>query len=582
MTSIRSRRRSVYFLLLAIASAPLTLVRADVRLPAIFSDHMVLQRDGSAPIWGWADPGEKITVTAGSAKATATAADDGQWTAKLENLPVSGEPMEITVAGKNTITIHDVLVGDVWVCSGQSNMEFGIKAFMPAEELKDQNNPQIRIFSVPKWVAPSPQKDIAPAPENCPGLGKWWVCTPEALTKSGEWSGFPATGYYFGRNIQEYTHQPVGLIGSCWGGTRINSWTSLDTLESEKSMASLAKGAASFRDNYEEIKKKYETETLPEWNATLAKWKEDNKEALEAYDAAQKKWREEANAATAEKKPAPARPVAPKQPRPPRDPIHDNQTSAALYNGMIAPLIPYGIKGAIWYQGESNGDQPVFYRVALPALIKDWRSHWGQGDFPFIVVQLPNFKPVRPEPADSPWAGVREAQAKTALEVPNTGLATTIDIGEAGNIHPADKFDVGYRLALAAEHVAYGDANVVYSGPVYKSSEVEGKTIRIKFDNIGGGLVTGLPPEHFYVSEKKTRPEAPDETLKGFAIAGADHKYVWAKATIDGDSVVVSSDAVAEPVSVRYAWADNPECNLYNKEGLPAVPFRTDDLPLQK
>jgi len=557
--------------------------RADVKMPAIFGDHMVLQRDAGVPLWGTADAGEKITVTAGSDKAETTAGQDGNWSVKLEKLPASTTPVDVTVAGKNTITFHDVLVGDVWVCSGQSNMEFGIKAFMPKKEDFDKTgNPLIRLFSVPKFVSPAPAKEIAPAPANVPDLGHWEVCTPESLTKTGEWSGFPATGYYFGSEIQAFTHQPVGLIGSCWGGTRINSWISLKKMESMPAMASYAKGAADFQKNYEQIEKTYQTVALPQWTAAMAKWKEDNKAALDAYDAEVKDWQQKAKDAAAAHQPAPPRPgKGPKPPmKTPVDPMTNNQNSAALFNGMIAPVIPYGIKGVIWYQGESNGDQPEFYKIALPALIDDWRTHWGQGDFPFMIVQLPNFMPRKPDPSESNWAGVREAQAK-ALSLPNTGLAVTIDIGDAGVIHPSDKFDVGHRLALVAEHVVYGQ-QTTYTGPSYKSLKVEGNKIRITFDNIGSGLIIGTPPETYFAAQKTPPPRPDTSKLKGFAIAGEDHKYVWADAVIDGDTVVVSSAAVPQPVSVRYAWADNPECNLYNKEGLPAAPFRTDDLPEQK
>jgi sialate O-acetylesterase len=546
-------------------------------MPAIFGDHMVLQRDGMVPLWGTADPGETVTVTAGAAKGTATADTAGKWVVKLSNLPASTTPIDVTVAGKNTLTFHDVLVGDVWVCSGQSNMEFGIKAFMKKEDLEKTANPLIRLFMVPKLVAPNPAGDIGPAPAMAPKIGHWMVCSPETLAQGGEWSGFPAVAYYFGREVQAFTNQPVGLIGSCWGGTRINSWTSLEALQSNPAMASLAKGAADFRDHYDQIKTTYETTTLPQWNATLAKWNEDNKAALDAYTQAQKEWGEAAKTAAANHQPAPPRPVPPKPPRGPVDPVHSNQTSTGLYNGMIAPLIPYGIKGVVWYQGEANGDQPDFYRIALPLLINDWRKNWNQGDFPFLVVQLPNFMQRKPAPSESTWAGVREAQAD-ALSLPNTGVAVTIDLGEAGNIHPADKQDVGQRLGLVARHVAYGQKDDVYTGPTFKSSAVEGNKIRLTFDNVGGGLVIGKAPDYFYSVEKN--PPAPElSKLEGFAIAGADGKYVWANATIDGSTVVVSADEVTAPVNVRYAWADNPACNLYNKEGLPAAPFRTDTPP---
>lgn len=576
---IPSNLHRLFVPLLCASSA--VLGHAAVRLPAIFGDHMVLQRDTGVPVWGWADPGETVTVTAGGDKASATAGPDGQWSVKLAKLAASSKPIEVTVTGKNTITLTDVLVGDVWVCSGQSNMEFGIKAFMTPAELAAAGEPQIRLFSVPKWVAPAPARDIAPAPDNMPALGKWQVCTPEMLVKTGEWSGFPAVGYYFGREIHAFTRQPVGLIGSAWGGTRINSWTSLKTLQANPSMKSMAKGALDFQENYEQIKKTYETVTLPQWNATLAKWKQDNKALFDAYEAEMKAWPQIAREAAANKQPVPPRPRGPQPPRAPVDPVHSNQNSAALFNGMISPLIPYAIKGAIWYQGESNGDQPVFYRIALPALINDWRAYWGQGDFPFLIVQLPNFMAVKPQPSESTWAGVRESQAK-ALALPNTGVAVTIDVGDAGNIHPPDKLDVGRRLALVARRVAYGETTGVHTGPTFKSMKIEGARVRITFENTGGGLVLGTAPEHFYLSQRKPVPAQPPVKLEGFAVAGSDYKYVWADAVIDGDTVVLTSNTVLQPVAVRYGWADNPVCNLYNKEGLPAMPFRTDELPLGK
>ncbi len=575
-------RPLVYALALGAGCFTQDQLQADVKLPAIIGDHMVLQRDISVPIWGWADPGETVKVTAGSNTATTTASPDGKWSVKLSTMAASDKPIDVTIAGKNTIVLHDVLVGDVWVCSGQSNMEFGIKAFMTKEELDAAGEPLIRLFSVPKYVAPNPSPDIGVIPPNSPAtaLGKWQVCTPLTLVATGEWSGFPAVAYYFGREIQRYTKQPVGLIGSTWGGTRINSWTSLEALQSEPSMASLASGGVKFRDNYEQIKTAYENDALPQYKAELEKWKQENQPAIEAFEVAMKDWREKSRAAAAQKQPGPPRPVSPKEPRAPRDPIHDNQTSVALFNGMIAPIIPYSIKGAIWYQGESNGDQPDFYRLALPLLIKDWRAQWNQGNFPFLIVQLPNYMQKKPAPSESSWAGVRDAQTAAALDQPNTGIAVTIDIGDANNIHPPDKFDVGQRLALVAQRVAYGDQKTVYAGPTYKALTVESDKIRITFDNIGSGLAIGNPPEHFYIANKKPVPTAPPTELQGFAVMGADKKYVWAKATIDGDTVVVSSDTVPNPTAVRYAWADNPEANLYNKEGLPARPFRTDDLPL--
>jgi sialate O-acetylesterase len=574
--------RSSFYLAAGILSS-LTAVshlQAEVRLPAIFGDHMVLQREMNTPVWGWAAPGETVTVTAGHEHKTATAGADGKWSVKLASLTASEKPIEIVIAGKNTITLHDVLVGDVWVCSGQSNMELGSGAIVPREEIAKAENPQIRFFNVPKWVAPQPESDIAPAPDAAPMLGKWEVCTPETVAKNGEWFGFSAVAYLFGRDLHDFTHQPVGLIETCWGGTRIHSWISLETLSTMKEKVSASRGAATFRDHYDEIKHTYETVTLPQYQATLAQWKQDNKAALDAFAEEQKKWGQLAHEAAAQKQPAPPKPRPPKPPREPVDPIHNNQTSCALYNGMIAPLIPFGIKGAIWYQGEANSLEPIPYRAEVPALINDWRKHWGQGDFAFLLVQLPNFQARKPDPSESSWAMTREAQGR-ALALPNTGLAITIDVGEAGNIHPPDKFDVSQRLALAARHVAYGQQADTGMSPIYKSCKIEGNKVRITFDHAAGGLTIGAAPEHYWIGEKHVPVPAASE-LQGFAIAGADHKFVWATASIEGDTVVVKSDAVPNPVAVRYAWADNPACNLYSKEGLPVSPFRTDDFPLGK
>ena len=563
--------------ILALCAASAGLAHANVKLPAIFGDHMVLQRDTTVPVWGTADPGESVTVTAGGDKAAATAGKDGAWSVKLEKLAASSTPIDVIVAGKNTLTFHDVLVGDVWLCSGQSNMELGIRAVMPPDEFKVlKEQPQIRLFGVPKWVAPKPEPDVASAPAMAPLGARWVVCNVDGLTKSAEWSGFSGVGYYFGTELHNFTNQPVGLIESAYGGTRIHSWMSLDMLQTMPQKVSAAKGAVEFRDHYDEIKTKWETVTLPAWNAELAKWKVDNKAALDAYAADTAAWQTASKAAAAAHQPAPPRPRAPKEPRGPRDPIHDSQASCALYNGMIAPLMPFAIKGAVWYQGESNSAEYGVYTAELPALIKDWRNHWGQGDFPFIVVQLPNYAAGKNPDGTETWPLMREIEANVASQLPNVGYAVTLDIGEPGNLHPTDKLDVGKRLALVAQHVAYGHT-LVYSGPTFKSSAISGKDVRVTFDNIGSGLTIGTPPAHYYSAQHSVKaPAAPATELTGFEVAGSDGKFAPATARIDGDAVVVSSDSVPTPVAARYAWANAPTCNLYNKEGLPAAPFRTE------
>ncbi len=560
-------RITTWLLVLSGAVLPFT-ANADVTLPRIFGDHMVLQRDGTVPIWGTAAPGEVITVTAGKIKGTATAGGDGKWIVKLAGLPASTVPIDVTVAGKNTITFHDVLVGDVWVCSGQSNMEFPeANEISSKDELPKSNQPQIRLFFVPKVPQKTPANEIGSTTK--PLEGSWQVCTPDTLAKDGDWGGFTAVGYVFGREVNAFTHAPVGLIENCWGGMSAQSYTSFEALQANPLLKHYADDALKFQTNYDSLMTAYQA-ALPSWLATLDKWKQDNKDAIAAFD----QWKQQAAAATAQNQPPPPKPTEPKPPAAPMDPSKNPRIPTVLYNGLVHPLIPYAIKGVIWYQGESNAGQPVEYRTLFPAMIQDWRAQWGQGDFPFLFVQLANYMKRSPDPTESSWAALREAQAKT-LSLPNTGMAVTIDTGEGADIHPKDKEDVGHRLALAAMDVAYGQ-KVLDSGPMFKSMTVEGDKIRLTFDHIGQGLTPGVPPPHFHPGEARTV----DPTLEGFAIAGADHKFVWAQAVIDGDTVVVSNAAVPTPVAVRYAWADNPANNLYNKDGLPTVPFRTDDWPV--
>jgi sialate O-acetylesterase len=486
---------------------------AMVRLPSVIGDNMVLQQKRRDPIWGWADPEEKVTVSVDGRSESTTADSEGRWKVSLPELPAGG-PYEITVAGKNSITLRNVLVGEVWVCSGQSNMEFPVVgAKNGQEEANAANDPQIRLFTVRKTVAEQPRVDT---------VGQWQECNPQ----TAPW--FSAVGYFFGRDLRTSLSVPVGLIHASWGGTPAESWTSRPVLDRDP-----------------------ELRYLPEnWDRMIA----DHLFAKDHYDRQLAEWKREADAAQKDGKLAPAKPEEP------QDPLVNPWLPASLYNGMIAPLIPFGIRGAIWYQGESNAGRAYQYRHLFPTMIRNWRDAWGEGDFPFLFVQLANFTDPPKEPGESDWAELREAQLMT-LSLPKTGMAVAIDIGEAADIHPKNKQDVGHRLALAAQKEAYG-RNVVYSGPTYDSMRIDGDRARLKFKNIGGGLIS-----------------AGNAPLKGFAIAGNDHRFVWADAVIDGDSVVVRSDAVSAPVAVRYAWANNPVCNLCNKEGLPASPFRTDDWP---
>ena len=560
--------------------------RADVKLPPIFGDHMVLQQDGGASVWGTADPGEAVTVTAGAEHAAATAGADGKWSVKLASLPASSTPIDLVVAGKNTVAFHDVLVGDVWLCSGQSNMEFGVGATsLRGITLKDET--EIRLFTVPRWIKPFPSEGEMAAPtEENPLAGKWLVATVDNVMKGGQWKGFSAVGYYFGTFIHDSRKVPVGMIASVWGGTPASPWMSLEGLQSDPLLKEEADSIPRYRAEYEPNLAKYAKE-MEQWKADVAEWEKRTGFPLNEYAKHVKDWGHEADKLKASGQPAPSRPEQP--PREPRDMANNNQTSTVLFNGMIAPLIPYGLKGMLWYQGESSASQPQHYQVLLPAMIADWRKKWGLGDFPFLIVQLPNYieagaQPTMPPETPSVWAAMREAQKNIAGSVPNADLAVTIDLAAIKvSLHPWDKWDVAERLSLLARKRAYGEQTLVTHGPIYKSATVEGNKIRIAFEpeSVGGGLVLGNPPPHLYYAVELPVPAAPPAQLTGFIVAGADNHFVEAKASIDKDNtVVVSSDAVSSPVSVRYAWANNPNGDLYNKEGLPAAPFRTDSLPV--
>jgi sialate O-acetylesterase len=522
---------------------------ADVTMPAIFDDHMVLQQSAKLPIWGTAAPGENVTVTIGGDTGSATADGEGKWMVSLAKLPASTTPTTLTVKGKNTLTFSDVLVGDVWVCSGQSNMEFGIgNEYDANDQIAKADHPLLRLFLVLHKTSFTPASDIPRMAGQ--RAGHWVVCTPENVKNIGGWNGFSGVGYFFGSEIQKTTGQPVGLIGTYWGGTPAQSWTSLETLKSVPTLAHYATLFASTEANFAQASKDYPAK-LAAYNAELAKWKEQAgiPPNVSVDNAARTK-------AAAAKLPPP--------PKPPAMPDGGPWNPSSLYNGMIAPLVPYAIKGAIWYQGESNAGQGVEYATLFPDMITDWREKWGEGDFPFLFVQLAKYA----DP-NVGFAQIREAQLKT-LSLTNTGMAVAYDVGDEKDIHPKDKYDVGQRLALAARHLAYGQ-DLVYSGPIYDKMQVDGGAIRVSFTQVGGGLVIGKAPW-----TPPGAPPLPDATLAGFTIAGADQNWAPADAKIDGNSVVVSSPQVPQPVAVRYAYPV-AEGNLYNKEGLPASPFRTDD-----
>jgi sialate O-acetylesterase len=510
---------------------------AAIKPHCTFTDNAVLQRGVPLPVTGTADNGEQVTVIFQNQKVS-TVAKDGKWKVTLQPLEAGG-PFELTIG---TTVLKNILVGDVWICSGQSNMGFTLGGAHDATQvIPKATHPKIRLYSVPLKTAFEPQA-------SCDG--KWVECTPDTA------KSFTAVGYFFGRDIHAATGVPIGLINTSWGGTPAQSWTSLQGLQTDPALDGFVNNYKTTVANIDKLEEKFQTETHP-------KWKKEN-------DAAMAKWKQAVADAKKAKQPEPPRP---KLPREPRSPKNNPGTPSVLYNAMIHPLLPFPIKGAIWYQGESNAGQPMQYRILFPAMIKDWRRLWGCGDFPFLFVQLANYMKRETEPTQSEggWPGLREAQSLT-LKLANTGQAVIIDIGEGEDIHPKNKADVGKRLSLAGLKVAYGK-DTVFSGPTYGSMKVAGDKIQLKFQNTGTGLCIGAAP----IIRLDQPPAKPLDHLTGFAIAGADKKFVWANAKIDGNSVVVWSDAVKNPVAVRYAWANNPECNLYNKEGIPASPFRTDD-----
>ncbi len=492
-------------LLLAFLAA--TAAHATVKLPAIFSDHAVLQRQASVPVWGWAEKGEEVSVSIAGQTVKATAGDDGKWMAKLANLEAGG-PHTLTITGSSTIVINDVLVGEVWLGSGQSNMAMQVGRAMELEKSKAMaNTPQIRHFAEASGGADTPQSE---------GKGAWVVCAPETVER------FSATAYFFGREIHRELKVPVGLINSSVGGTPIESWIAGDKQRALPALKGFFANKPEAPFDAEAAKAKYEKD--------LAAWKEV------------------AKAARAAKKPAP---------RAPQDPIAlraKKGNIGGLFNGKIAPLIPYAIRGALWYQGEANtsADKPPYYEHQLALLVTDWRAKWGY-EFPFAWAQLPNF--IRPGEG---WPAVREAMMKT-LRLPKTGMGINIDIGMPNNIHPTNKQEVGRRLSLWALGTVYGQKVTETSGPLFSKHEVRGKDIVLSFTH-GEGL--------------KAKDGA---ALKHFVIAGADKQWKDAQARIDGGNVIVSSAEVAAPAAVRYCWLDNPEATLFNAAGLPASPFRTDD-----
>ena len=504
---------TVYLLLFA-----QTFVYSEVTLPRVVGSNMVLQRDMQVPIWGWASASEEITVTLNTEEestepvfsTTVTADAEGNWQIKLPAIAAGG-PYALRVKGNNTLELTNVLFGEVWVCSGQSNMEWPVRASKDSEaEIAAANYPTIRLFNVPHRPSGLLQKDVE---------ADWFETNSETI------ENFSAVAYYFGRKLYKNLDVPIGLISTNWGGTRIEPWTPPVGFASVPALESISKEIQKADANYRE--------QLPQKVKEIEAWIAETREALET-DA-----------------------LLTEMPQN-RHPLRHQARPTGLYNGMVHPIVPYAIRGALWYQGESNLRDGMLYHEKMKALINGWREVWGQGDFPFYFVQLAPFnyggRNANPFFLPQIW----EAQAAT-LSVPHTGMAVTTDIGNLKDIHPRNKQEVGRRLALWALAKTYGRDDVIYSGPLYESMRVEASTIRLSFDYIGGGLMA--------------RDEKP---LTWFEIAGEDKQFVEAKATIDGNTIVVSSDAVANPVAVRFGWHQSAEPNLVNKKGLPASPFRTD------
>jgi sialate O-acetylesterase len=503
-------------------------VYADATLPALLADHMVIQRGLPVHVWGMAAPHEAVAVTFRGETKSATADDDGRWSIYLAPSEAGG-PFELSVKATNTILLHDILVGDVWISSGQSNMEFPMSELTNAPaEIAAAQYPKIRLFMVKHKPADYPL-------ENVESKG-WAPCTPETIADSS------AVAYFFARHLQQKLGVPIGLVESFWGGTAAESWTSLRALSADASLMPVFAERA---------------KTVAEQSTNILREKREEQEFQLAVEQAK-----------ADGKPLPWRKW---------HPDFAGWAPAALFNGMIAPLTPLAIRGVIWYQGEANsGPRASLYAHLFQTMIRDWRNAWNEGDFPFLFVQIANWN-TSPEAL---WPEVRDAQ-RQALALRNTGMAVTIDIGEPDNLHPKNKQDVGLRLALAARAIAFGE-KIEYSGPLYRELTQEDHALRVWFDHAAGLMAKNSTAQSSMAQDSTTKdsaakvPATPGE-VTGFEIAGADGKYSPAEAKIEGESVIVSSAAVPTPVSVRYGWAASPNCNLYNKEGLPASPFQAPE-----
>jgi len=501
---------------IAILVGALQFASADVKLPAIISDRMVVQQDVLIPIWGWADPGEQVTVELGGQVKTTVADAKGKWMVKLPKLKAA-EGLTLVVKGKNKLSVNDVLVGEVWICSGQSNMAMTVNRCKDFDKEKAEAKfPQLRMFTLERSSKAEPQEDCK---------GRWELTTPENI------AFFSATAYFFGREIHQQMKVPVGLINTSWGGTSIEAWTSMEAQSKLKEYGAISESWVKLTE------KPYdEKAAMAQYNKQMEARKESVKKAKAAGKA------------------------APRAPQKPTDPRLNQNYPANLYNGMIAPLVPYAVRGGIWYQGENNANKSFanIYALQMETMVKDWRTRFGL-DFPFAWVQLPDFRaPQKDVVEPSGWVTVRE-EMLNALKIPKTGMAITLGLGEETDIHPKNKQDVGKRLAMWALADVYKQKGVASSGPLPASDKVKGSEVVISFKHTDGGL------------------KAQGNELRGFAIAGEDKVWKWGQARIEGDKVIVSHPDIKKPVAVRYAWAANPVFSLYNGAGIPATPFRTDD-----
>lgn len=500
------------YLIPLLAFWSLSFAQAELWLPAIFSDHMVLQRDQPNPVWGSADPGQTVTVSIAAQDHTAQADSAGNWRVKLSPLPAGG-PHELAVRAGARRVFQDVLVGEVWFCSGQSNMEWSVKRSNEAAiEIASANHPKIRFLKVPRVGTQVSQRDFD---------GQWEVCSP------GTVGDFSAVGYFFGRRLHNALGVPVGLVDLSWGGSGAEAWVPREVLENNPIYADFLAERATMVEGYTDAE---HAEKIADWEIERAAWEAGGREG--------------------------------RRPRMPRDPRSSNKRPGNIFNGVVHPVLGYGLRGNIWYQGESNAGRHATYGDLFPLVIATLRERWGQGDFPFYWVQLADYRAEPTGPEDADWARLREHQTMTLDAVPNGGQAVIIDVGEGRDIHPRDKHTVAHRLARIALARDYG-FDVQYQSPRYDSMRIEDGRVVVTLKHV--------TDQGLYAFDT--------EAVQGFAIAGEDQVFHWAEAKITGpnkDQVEVWSDAVPKPVAVRYGWAQNPVVNLYDREGLPVTPFRTD------